>query len=125
MEKKKGAPADKAAASSKKKAASAPAEEKRAKAAKVLKAPEGKAKAKAKPPAEKKPRVIRDSFTLPEEDYARLSQLKQVCLKGGVHVKKSELVRTGLRVLSGLDSAQLLAEVASLEKIKTGRPKTK
>ncbi len=123
MRKEKGAPADKAASSAKKKAAAnTPSEEKRVEAAKPSK---GKAKVKAKPAEEKKPKVIRDSFTLPADDYAMLSQLKQACLKDGVHVKKSELVRAGLRVLVRLDSAQLLAEIASIEKIKTGRPKTK
>lgn len=73
---------------------------------------------------EKKPKVIRDSFTLPQDDYTKIAELKQSCLKAGLHVKKSELVRAGLRLLSKLDVTQLQAELGTLEKIKTGRPKS-
>jgi hypothetical protein len=73
---------------------------------------------------EKKQKVIRDSFTLPQNDYDKLAELKQSCLEAGLHVKKSELVRAGLRLLCKLDSAQLQAELSSVEKIKTGRPKS-
>ncbi len=113
MEKEKTAAANKAAAGSGKKKAGA-ADLKKAKQA-----------VKAKPKKEKKPKVIRDSFTLPEDDYARLSELKKACLKQGLHVKKSELVRAGLRLLGKLDSAQLRTEMAAVEQIKTGRPKSK
>ena len=44
----------------------------------------------------KKIKMIRDSFTMPESDYIKLSELKKRCLNVGVHVKKSELVRAGL-----------------------------
>jgi len=88
-------------------------------------APAAKQKAEAKPKKEKKAKVIRDSFTLPEDDYARLSDLKQACLKAGLHIKKSELVRAGLRLLGKLEAEQLVAEMTALEKIKTGRPKSK
>lgn len=82
------------------------------------------AKAEAKTKKEKKTKVIRDSFTLPQDDYAKIAELKQACLKAGLHIKKSELIRAGLRLLSKLDSVQLHAELDGLEKIKTGRPKS-
>lgn len=111
-------------------AAAKPAAPKAAKSAKPAKptkaaapvATEVKVEAKAK--KEKKTKVIRDSFTLPQDDYAKIAELKQACLKAGLHVKKSELIRAGLRLLSKLDSAQLHAELDGLEKIKTGRPKS-
>lgn len=93
------------------------------KVAPVVPAPtkaEAKKDKKAKPT---KMKVIRDSFTLPQDDYAKLAELKQVCLKSGLHVKKSELVRAGLRLLSRLDETQLHTEMSALEKVKTGRPK--
>jgi hypothetical protein len=67
-------------------------------------------------------KVIRDSFTMPEGDYAKISQLKKTCLTGGVGVKKSELLRAGLQALAALAPANLLAIIGSLENVKTGRP---
>ena len=68
-----------------------------------------------------KTKVVRDSFTMPQSDYALIATLKEKA--EGVHVKKSELLRAGLRLLSNLTAAQLKKSVADLEKIKTGRPK--
>lgn len=68
-----------------------------------------------------KVKVVRDSFTMPQNDYALIAALKEKA--NGVHVKKSELLRAGLRLLSKLTAAQLNKAVADLEKIKTGRPK--
>lgn len=70
----------------------------------------------------KKVKMIRDSFTLPEHDYVKLSDLKKKCLLAGVQVKKSELIRAGLLSLSKLTDAALLKIVAQVEVIKTGRP---
>lgn len=70
----------------------------------------------------KKQKVIRDSFTMPKDDYDRIAQLKQVCLTEGVQVKKSELLRAGLNALHALPVNKLLAIVASVETVKTGRP---
>ena len=66
--------------------------------------------------------MIRDSFTMPESDYAKLSELKKKCLEAGVHVKKSELMRAGLLSLSQLADAALLKTIEQVEVIKTGRP---
>lgn len=90
-------------------------------------APAKSPKAEVKKEKKLKPvkmKVIRDSFTLPQDDYAKIAELKHACLKAGLHVKKSELIRAGLRLLSKLDEAQLHAEMSALEKIKTGRPKS-
>lgn len=73
--------------------------------------------------AANKKKVVRDSFTMPQNDYAKIAELKQVCLKAGVHVKKSELLRAGLHALGKLSAAQLKQEIAQMEQIKTGRPK--
>ncbi len=81
----------------------------------------GEAPAKAKKDG-KKPKLVRDSFTLPETDYALFASMKARCLAKGVEVKKSELLRAALRQLSGLDDAMLVAVMAQIERIKTGRP---
>lgn len=79
----------------------------------------------AKPPKKDKPKkikMVRDSFTMPENDYAKLAELKKKCLEAGVHVKKSELLRAGLICLSKLGNTALIKEVEQVEVIKTGRP---
>jgi hypothetical protein len=70
-----------------------------------------------------KVKVVRDSFTMPKNDYAKIGELKQLCLQDGIHIKKSELLRAGLHALSKLSAAQLKTALSSLEKIETGRPK--
>jgi len=67
-------------------------------------------------------KVVRDSFTMPENEYARIAEIKEICAKAKMHVKKSEVLRAGLILLAELDTVQLKRAVASLEKIKTGRP---
>lgn len=56
----------------------------------------------------RKIKMIRDSFSLPENDYAKLTELKKRCLQAGVQVKKSELIRAGLLSLSRLNDAALI-----------------
>jgi hypothetical protein len=72
------------------------------------------------PPVE---RVVRDSFTMPQSDHDLLQILRERCLKGGVAVTKSELVRVALRLLHARDDRALLEAVQSVEKVPTGRPK--
>ena len=73
--------------------------------------------------AEPKVKVVRDSFTMPQNDYAKIAELKDACLKADMHVKKSELLRAGLHALSKLSAAQLKQTVMQMEQIKMGRPK--
>jgi hypothetical protein len=70
----------------------------------------------------KKDKVVRDSFTMPKSDYAKIAELKQRCLEAGVSVKKSELLRAGLALLAAASAKQLLAAVSELDTVKTGRP---
>ncbi len=88
-------------------------------AAKVTAKPEKQYKKEKK--SSDKVKVVRDSFTMPQNDYALIATLKEKAV--GVHVKKSELLRAGLRLLSKLTATQLKKSVAEVEKIKTGRPK--
>lgn len=71
----------------------------------------------------KKPKLVRDSFTMPETEYAALGQVKKSCLKAGIEVKKSELLRAGVALVEGLDLDQLKMVLASLTPLKAGRPK--
>lgn len=69
-----------------------------------------------------KAKVIRDSFSFPEHDYLKISELKKSCLAEGIHVKKGELLRAGLQLLSKLSLTELKKAVEQVEKVKTGRP---
>jgi hypothetical protein len=70
----------------------------------------------------KKEKVVRDSFTMPKADYEKLAVLKKKCLDAGVAVKKSELLRAGLKLLESASEKRLLAAIAAVETVKTGRP---
>ena len=69
-----------------------------------------------------KGKVIRDSVTMPIEDYERLGALKKKSLTLGIAIKKSELLRAGLITLQRLTNEDLTRVLALVEKIKTGRP---
>lgn len=73
--------------------------------------------------AQPKPKLVRDSFTIPELEYAQLEALKRRALVLAHHAKKSELLRAGIAVLAAMDDAQLLAALQSVPPLKTGRPK--
>ncbi|MHB8785448.1 MAG: hypothetical protein ACYC5W_04350 [Thauera sp.] len=79
--------------------------------------------AKAKKHAPAKPKLVRDSFTLPEDDYVLFTTLKKRALAGGAEVKKSELLRAALAMLARADDAEFLKAIGLVERIKTGRPK--
>ena len=113
---------------------SAPAARKKASSRLVPATPEAAAKnrkrlAKAFPrPLDKKLKEVervREKFTLLADEYAQLAGLKQRLAVQGVSVKKSELLRAGLAQLATLDDAALLAAMAGVERIKTGRPAKK
>lgn len=82
------------------------------------------AQAKAAPKAEKvKAKLIRDSFTMPREDWDLIQYLKERALVFKRPTKKSELLRAGLQALVGLSDAKLQAALAKLIPLKAGRPK--
>jgi hypothetical protein len=77
----------------------------------------------AKPDKLKKPKLVRDSFTMPEQEYAVLGQVKKTCHAGGITIKKSELLRIGVAQLASMDLKKLKAAQAALTPLKAGRPK--
>jgi outer membrane biosynthesis protein TonB len=125
-------PAPKAAVKPAAKPAAAPAAKPARKAAAKPAAqavPASAAKPAAVPEAEagrdkvRKAKLVRDSFTMPEQEYAVLGQVKKACIKAGFEIKKSELLRIGVALISQLDMATLQNVLASLPQLKTGRPK--
>ena len=86
-----------------------------------------KVKALAKPKAEKpakvkKPKLVRDSFTIPKAEYTVLDDLKQRAGKLASSVKKSEFIRAGIKALAAMSDSAFLAAVKAVPAIKTGRP---
>src|SRR3989338_416751 len=75
-----------------------------------------------KPKKAPKVKIVRDSFTMPQSEYQKIAEIKEICLEAGLPVKKSEVLRAGLKALARLNSAQLQRALTGLEKIKAGRP---
>jgi hypothetical protein len=91
----------------------------------VKKAAQPKSKAVVQPAAEqklKKPKLVRDSFTFPKDEYQAIAGLKQKALSLQHSAKKSEILRAGLMLLNGLNDKAFLAALAKVPALKTGRP---
>jgi hypothetical protein len=91
--------------------------------AKVAKPSKPSKPAKADKPAKVRRKPVRDSFTMPEADFALIATLKARALSAQREVKKSELLRAGLHALAALTTPALVAAIAQLEPVKIGRPK--
>ena len=85
--------------------------EKVVKAAKTVKLEKGR-----------KPKLVRDSFTIPKVEYVVLEALKQRATRLNRSVKKSELLRAGIKALAAMQNAAFLAALELVPAIKTGRP---
>ncbi|HZY18220.1 MAG TPA: hypothetical protein VFE82_07040 [Ramlibacter sp.] len=70
----------------------------------------------------KKPKLVRDSFTIPKDEYAVLEALKARAVQAGAPAKKSELLRAGIAALAAMPEAAFVAALAAVPAIKTGRP---
>jgi hypothetical protein len=90
-------------------------------------APKAPAKPEAKPVATKllkakKPKLVRDSFTIPKLEYLVLEELKVRAVLLANPVKKTELLRAGIKALAAMADASFLAALKAVPVIKTGRP---
>lgn len=70
-------------------------------------------------------RVIRDSFTIPDDEYELIAGIKKRCMKAGVSANKSEVLRAGLAALNEMSDKDLAKVFQDLARVKTGRPSTK
>jgi hypothetical protein len=122
--------AEKADASPRKQSAKAKACAGRKKSASAAQAKVKSSKVSGKPavapvvekaPRQKREKAVRDSFTMPKSDYARIAEIKQRCLSAGVQIKKGEVLRAGLQILAASSAEQLMAAVSAVEAVKTGR----
>jgi len=71
----------------------------------------------------KKHKLVRDSFTMPKDEYVVIETLKLRAGKLGQSPKKSELLRAGIKALATLSDIQFKAALSNVPTIKTGRPK--
>jgi len=76
----------------------------------------------AKPAKIKKPKLVRDSFTIPKSEYSVLATLKERAVKLSNPAKKSELLRAGVKALSAMSDVAFVAALKAVPTIKTGRP---
>jgi hypothetical protein len=74
-------------------------------------------------PPKLKTKLVRDSFTMPQDDFALIAALKERALGFKRPTKKSELLRAGLQSLAGLNDAALQAALDALAPLKPGRPR--
>lgn len=72
----------------------------------------------------KKPKLVRDSFTIPKDEYAAIDALKLRAAALSHPAKKSELLRAGLKALANMSDSALQAALKAVPTIKTGRPKS-
>lgn len=89
-------------------------------AASVRRAPD--TAAAQKPDKPKKPKLVRDSFTIPKIEFTVLQDLKQRAAISGTAAKKSEILRAGIKALAAMNDAAFRAALAAVPAIKTGRP---
>lgn len=92
-------------------------------AAKAPASPKPVAAPRAAAPKKVKHKLVRDSFTMPHDDFKLIDQLKDRALGFKRPAKKSELLRAGLQALAGLSDAKLKAALDALAPLKPGRPR--
>ena len=76
----------------------------------------------AKADKPKKPKLVRDSFTIPKTEFAVLDDLKQRAARLARPTKKSELLRAGIKALAAMSDGAFLSALHAVPAIKTGRP---
>ncbi|WP_425252147.1 hypothetical protein ACPJXG_20265 [Janthinobacterium sp. NFX145] len=73
-------------------------------------------------PSTRKSSVVRDTFSMPLDDYALIEKLRLIANKEGrSSTSKSEVVRAGLQALGALSGQQLVQALSKLEKLAPGR----
>ncbi len=94
-------------------------------AVKAATKPVGNASSKAvaaKLVKDKKVKMVRDSISIPKVEFQVLAEMKARAGKLGVEVKKTELIRAGIKVLAALADTTFVAAIRAVPNIKTGRP---
>jgi hypothetical protein len=91
---------------------------------KASKASASNGKARSMPaPSKARPKLVRDSFTIPKAEYEVLEGLKDRAANLKRPTKKSELLRAGVVALQGMTDKAFLSVLNAVPSLKTGRPK--
>ena len=69
----------------------------------------------------KKPKLVRERFTLPKLEYLMLDALKIRTVKLGGSVKKSALIRAGIKALAAMSDSSFLTALKAVPAIKADR----
>src|SRR5947209_15354710 len=69
------------------------------------------------PAANGEGKVIRDAFTMPMADYELIEPLKERCMRAGIGINKSELLRAGLQALTRMSDRQLTRHLERLIRV--------
>jgi hypothetical protein len=75
-----------------------------------------------KPVKPKKIKMVRDSLSMPKDEYAVLDTLKLRAAKLGAPIKKTELLRAGIKALAAMSDTAFTAALKAVPNLKTGRP---
>ena len=66
-------------------------------------------------------KVKTDSFCIPEIEYTIIQDTKKRLLSNGKYLSKSEIIRCGLFILSGLTNEELIEVASKIKEVKKGR----
>jgi hypothetical protein len=66
------------------------------------------------PARPKKSRLVRGSYSMPEDEYRMLTGVKQACAAAGFKVKRADLLRIGVALIGKLQPAELQQVLAAL-----------
>lgn len=69
----------------------------------------------------RKAKVMRDSFRIPASEYAVLQALKERAAQAGRPVKKSEVLRAGVKALAAMGDSAFVTALAAIPATKTAR----
>ena len=70
----------------------------------------------------KKPKMVRDSMTMPKAEYVVLAELKLRAAKLERPIKKTELLRAGIKALAAMSDTGFVVALKAVPSLKTGRP---
>lgn len=67
-------------------------------------------------------KVVRDNFSMPEEDYALIEEIRRRLIRDHALARnKSEVLRAGLIALAKMDGTQLTDAIERVQVLKPGR----
>ncbi len=86
-------------------------------------APNAPAAADGPPAVPARAKVVRDTFSFPQDDYQLIKAIQDRLIGAGVVATKSEVLRLGLRTLEQLETRALTDGFGQIKKLKPGRPR--